>query len=209
MQQNIQVFQLWIQFSSTKQGAIPNFAMNPHFVFPQEKFFAIPLSGNMVISRSSLLEVELNEYLDIKTSKAQIISAFETTCLLVHTPIVVCFEDDAFLKSPASLLNKVEALDEDSVSLKNEIGVSLGKLSICLVPSTWEKRAVIPCNPTDISLAQTLHLALWGSPGFFYSQPLNVSFCSQRSWKLLLYIFCLDILKDTNKNYQYKLLNNN
>ena len=208
MQQNIQVFQLWIQFSSTKQGAIPNFAMNPHFVFPQEKFFAIPLSGNMVISRSSLLEVELNEYLDIKTSKAQIISAFET-CLLVHTLIVVCFEDDALLKSPAPLLNKVEALDEDSVSLKNEIGVSFGNLSICLVPSTWEKRAVITCNPTDISLAQTLHLALWGSPGFFYSQPLNVSFCSQRSWKLLLYIFCLDILKDTNKNDQYKLLNNN
>ena len=182
--------------------------MNPHFVFPQEKFFAIPLSGNMVISRSSLLEVELNEYLDIKTSKAQIISAFETTCVLVHTLIVVCFED-VLLKSPASLLNKVEALDEDSACLKNGIGVSLGNLSICLVPSTWEKRAVRPCNPTDLSLAQTLHLALWGSPGFFYSQPLNVSFCSQRSWKLLLYIFCLDILKDTNKNYQYKLLNNN
>ena len=109
--------------------------MNPHFVFPQEKFFAIPLSGNMVISRSSLLEVELNEYLDIKTSKAQIISAFET-CLLVHTLIVVCFEYDALPKSPAPLLNKVEALDEDSVSLKNEIGVSFGNLSICLVPST-------------------------------------------------------------------------
>ena len=109
--------------------------MNPHFVFPQEKFFAIPLSGNMVISRSSLLEVELNEYLDIKTSKAQIISAFETTCVLVHTLIVVCFED-VLLKSPASLLNKVEALDEDSACLKNGIGVSLGNLSICLVPST-------------------------------------------------------------------------
>ena len=39
--------------------------------------------------------------LDITTSKAQIISAFVTSCSLVHTLIVVCFEDDASLESPA------------------------------------------------------------------------------------------------------------
>ena len=109
--------------------------MNPHFVFPQEKFFAILLSGNMVANRSLLFELELNEYLDITTSKAQIISAFVTRCLLVHTLIVICFEDNASLEFSASLLNKVEALHEGSVRLKNKIGVSFGNLSLCLVPS--------------------------------------------------------------------------
>ena len=92
--------------------------MNPNFVLPQEKFFAIPLSGNMVVNRSLLFEFELNEYLDITTSKAQTISAFVTSCLLVHTLIVVYFEDYASLESPASLLNEVKALDEGSVCLK-------------------------------------------------------------------------------------------
>ena len=102
--------------------------MSPHFVFPQEKLFAIPLSGNMVVNRSFLLELELNGYLDITTSKAQIISAFVTSRLLVHTLIVVCFEGDASLESHASIL---EALDEGSTHLKNEIGVSFGNLSLC------------------------------------------------------------------------------
>ena len=109
--------------------------MNPHFVFPQEKFFAIPLSGNMVVKGSLLFELELNEYLDITTSNAHIISAFVTSCLLVHILIVVCFEDDDSLESPASLLDNVEVLDEGSVRLKNEIGVSFGNLYLCLVPS--------------------------------------------------------------------------
>ena len=108
--------------------------MNPHFVFPQEKFFAILLSGNMEVNRSLLFELELNEYLDITTSNAQIISAFVTSCLLVHM-FIVCFKDDASFESSASLLNKVEALDEGSVCLKNEIGISFGNLSLCLVPS--------------------------------------------------------------------------
>ena len=77
----------------------------------------------------------MNEYLDITTSKVQIISTFVTSCLLVHMLIVVCFEDNASLEFPVSLLNKVEALDEGSVHLKNEIGVSFGNLSLCLVPS--------------------------------------------------------------------------
>ena len=89
----------------------------------------------MVVNRSLLFELELNEYLDITTSNAQIISAFVTSCLLTHRLIVICFEDDASLESPASLLNKAEALDEGSVRLKNEIGVSFGNLSLCLVPS--------------------------------------------------------------------------
>ena len=72
----------------------------------------------------------------------------------------VCFKDNASLESPASLLNKVEALDEGSVRLKNEIEVSFGNLSLCLELPAREKRAVTPCNPTDMSLAQTLHLAL-------------------------------------------------
>ena len=38
--------------------------MNQYFVFPQEKFFAIPFSGNMTVNRSLLFELELNEYLD-------------------------------------------------------------------------------------------------------------------------------------------------
>ena len=109
--------------------------MNPHFVFPQEKFFAIPLSGNMVVNRSLLFQLELNEYLGITTCKAQIISAFVKSCLLVHTLIVVCFEDIVFLQSPASLLNKVEAFDEGSVHLKNEIRVSFCNLSLCLLPA--------------------------------------------------------------------------
>ena len=94
--------------------------MNPHFVLPQETFFAILLSGNMVANRSLLFELELNKYLDITTSKTPMISAFVTSCLLVHRLIVVCFEDNALLESPASLLNKVEALDEGSVCLKLE-----------------------------------------------------------------------------------------
>ena len=89
----------------------------------------------MVVNRSLLPELELNEYLNITTSKAQIISAFVTICILVHMFIVVCFEDDASLESPASLLNKVEALNEGSARLKSEIGVSFGNLSLCLVPS--------------------------------------------------------------------------
>ena len=115
--------------------------MNPHFVFPQEKLFASPLSGNMVVNRSLLFEFELNKYLEITTSKAQIISAFVTSCLLVHTLIVICFEDNASLEFPASLLNKVGGLDESSVRLKNEIGVSFGNL-----PYAWyhlrEKRGL-------------------------------------------------------------------
>ena len=66
-------------------------------VSPQEKFFAILLSGNMVVNGSLLFEFELNEYLGITTSKAQIISAFVTSCLLVYTLIVVCFEGGASL----------------------------------------------------------------------------------------------------------------
>ena len=88
-----------------------------------------------MVNRSLLFELELNEYLDINTSKAKIISAFVKSYLLVYTLIVVCFEDDASLQPPASLLNKVEALDEGSVRLNNEIGVSFGNLSLCLVPS--------------------------------------------------------------------------
>ena len=108
--------------------------MNPHFVFPQEKVFPILLLGNIVVNRSLLFELELNKYLDITTSKAQIISALVTSCLLVHVRIVVCFEEDASLESPASLFNNVEVLDEGSVHLKNKI-VSFGNLSLCLLPS--------------------------------------------------------------------------
>ena len=78
----------------------------------------------------------------------------------MHTLIGVCFENNASLESTTSLFNKVEELDEGSRCLKNQIGVSFGNLSLCLVPSAWEKRAVIPYNPTDKSLVQTLHLAL-------------------------------------------------
>ena len=109
--------------------------MNLHFVFPQDKFFAIPLSGNMVVNRSLFFEPELNEYLDLTPSKAQIISASATSSLLMHRLIAVCFDDNASLESPVSLLNKVEALDEGSARLKNEIGVSFGNLSLCLAPS--------------------------------------------------------------------------
>ena len=63
------------------------------------------------------------------------VSAFVTSCLLVHTLIVVCFEDNASFESAASLLNKVEALDKGAVRLKNEIRVSFGNLYLCLVPS--------------------------------------------------------------------------
>ena len=114
----------------------------------------------MVVKRSALFELELNKYLDRTRSKAQTISAFVTSCLLVHKLIIFCFEDDASLESPALLLNKVEALDEGSVRLKNEIGVSSGNLSLCLAPFALENWAVIPCIPTAISLGETLHLAL-------------------------------------------------
>ena len=113
----------------------------------------------MMVNRSLLFELELNEYLDITTSKAQIISIFITSCLLVHTLIAVFFKDNALLQSPAPLLNKFEALDKDSARLSNEVGVSFGNLSSCLVLSAWGKRAVIPYNPNDISSAQTMHLA--------------------------------------------------
>ena len=131
-----------------------------HIFFPQEKFFAIPLSGNMVLNRSLLFELELNEYFDITTFKAQIISAFVTSYLLVPTLIVLCFEDDASLESLTLLINNIEALDEGSIRSKNETGLSFGNLSSYLVPSAWGKSAVLPCNPIDRSLAQTLHLAL-------------------------------------------------
>ena len=49
--------------------------------------------------------------------------------------IVVCFEENTSLESPESLLNKVEALDEGSVRLKNEIGGPFSNLSLCLKPS--------------------------------------------------------------------------
>ena len=49
--------------------------------------------------------------------------------------VVVWFEDNASLESPASLLNKVKALDEGFICLTNEIRVSYGNLSSCLVPS--------------------------------------------------------------------------
>ena len=91
--------------------------MNPHFVFPQEKFFPILLLGNIVVNRSLLFELELNKHLDITTSKAQIISALVTSFLLVHMLVVVCFEEDASLESPASLFNNVEVLDKGSVRL--------------------------------------------------------------------------------------------
>ena len=109
---------------------------NIHILFSGKKNYSlIPLSENMVVNRSLLFELELNEYLDITTSKAQIISAFVTSCLLVHTLIAVFFKYNASLESPAPLLNKVEALDEGSVRLSNEVGVSFGNLSSCLVLS--------------------------------------------------------------------------
>ena len=85
----------------------------------------------MVVSRSLLFELEFNEYLDKTTSKAQIISAFVTSCLLLHTLVASCFKDNASLESPESLFSKVEALDEGSVRLKNEIGVSFPNFSLC------------------------------------------------------------------------------
>ena len=96
-----------------------------HTLCPQEKFFAIPLSGNVVVNRSLLFELELNKYLDITTSKAQIISAFVTSCLLVPMFIVVCFEDNASLEFPTSFLNNWESslnrLDfNEQVSVFNE-----------------------------------------------------------------------------------------
>ena len=109
--------------------------MNPHFACPHKKFFAILLSGNMVVNRSLLFKLELNEYLDITTSKVQIISAFVTSCLVVYMLIVLYSEDGASLESPASLLNKVKALDKGSACLKNKIGVSFGNLSLCLLTS--------------------------------------------------------------------------
>ena len=87
-----------------------------------------------MVNRSFLFDLELNEYLDITTSKAQIVSALVTSYLLVH-PLIVYFEDDASLESPGSLRNNVEALDEGSVRLKNEIGVCFGNLSLFLLPS--------------------------------------------------------------------------
>ena len=83
----------------------------------------------MVVNRSLLFELELNGYLDIATSKDQIISAFVKSCLLVHTVIAVCPEDD---ECPTSLFNKVKAPDEGSVRVKNEIRVSFGKCSLWL-----------------------------------------------------------------------------
>ena len=89
----------------------------------------------MVLNRSLLFELELNEYFDITTFKAQIISAFVTSYLLVPTLIVLCFEDDASLESPTLLINNIEALDEGSIRSKNETGLSFGNLSSYLVPS--------------------------------------------------------------------------
>ena len=82
-----------------------------------------------VVNWLLLFELKLNVYLEITTSKAQIISALVTSCLLVHMLVVVCFKDNASLESPASLFNKVKALDEGSICLKNEIRVSFGNLS--------------------------------------------------------------------------------
>ena len=81
----------------------------------------------MMINRSLLFELELNEYLDITTSKAQIVSVFVTSCLLdicnAYAILnVVCFEDDVSFETPPSLFSKVEALDEGSVRLKDKIG---------------------------------------------------------------------------------------
>ena len=87
----------------------------------------------MVLNRSFLFELELNEYFDIITFKAQIISAFVASHLLVPTVIVVCFKDDASLESPTLFINNSEAL-EGSIRSKNEIGLSFGNLSSYLVP---------------------------------------------------------------------------
>ena len=89
----------------------------------------------MMVNRSLLLELELNKYLDMTTSKAQLISAFETSCLLGHMVIIVCFGEHTSLESFTSLFNQVKALDKGSVRLKNEIRVPFGNLSPCLVPS--------------------------------------------------------------------------
>ena len=89
----------------------------------------------MVLNRSLLFELELNEYFDITTFKAQIISAFVTSYLLVPKLIVLCFEDDASLESLTLLINNIEALDEGSIRSKNETGLSFGNLSSYLVPS--------------------------------------------------------------------------
>ena len=89
----------------------------------------------MMVNRSLLLELELNKYLDMTTSEAQLISAFVTSCLLGHLVIIVCFGDHTSLESSTSLLNQVKALDKGSVRLKNEMRVSFGNLSPCLVPS--------------------------------------------------------------------------
>ena len=73
--------------------------MNPHLVFSQEKLFAILLSKNVVVNRSLLFDLELNKYLDITKFKTETISAFVTSCLLVHMVIVVCSEGNTSLES--------------------------------------------------------------------------------------------------------------
>ena len=85
----------------------------------------------MVVYRSLLFELELNEYFRHNKLCNKL---FVTSCLL-HTLIGVCFENNASLESTTSLFNKVEELDEGSRCLKNQIGVSFGNLSLCLVPS--------------------------------------------------------------------------
>ena len=71
----------------------------------------------------------------IQQSKVQFQTSQWTHILCSHKNCLLLF---AF-ESPASLLNKIEALDEGSVRLKNKIGVSFGKLSLCFVPSAWEE----------------------------------------------------------------------
>ena len=61
-----------------------------------------------------------------------------------------------------NLCNKLEALGEGSLNLKNVVGISFGILSLWLVPSSQEKRSVIPCNPMDISLATAISRGRFG-----------------------------------------------
>ena len=72
----------------------------------------------------------------------------------------------------------------------SEIGVSFGNLSLWLAPSAWEKRAVISCNPPNIS-AQTLHLALEGSLSFFSAKLQWMFQFAARDLENYLYIFVL------------------
>ena len=168
------------------------------------KFWAILLSGKM--EQDSLLfdSDERYEYLHLKTSKDQIISAFNVWSYDTKSVKLVCFWDIFWAAFSVSFVASEGFLTKLILLLPD------GHLSKCFFPFAWCFTFSIPLLAILTDFQQTLQKALASSLSSLYNQVLNSSSTSHESGSLLLYFIHSTFLNEKNNSndVQWKITTN-